>query len=352
MDTPSYLALTSSAVVSFVACLGLILTKNWHGRFTLDGTQGIQKFHTVPTPRVGGIGVLMGLIWGLGVIAETQSQLLKTMLIASIPVFVLGMAEDLTKRVSPRARLVAAFASAVIACWLSGVSLTRLDVWGFDSALQWLPVSVLFTAFAVAGVTNAINIIDGCNGLAAGVCLIGLATLGLMAYGAGDHLLVGICLILAAATSGFLLLNFPFGKIFLGDGGAYLLGFTLAWSAVMLPVRNPSISPWAGLLACGYPVLEVLFSMARRYIKRSPAGHPDRLHLHSLIKSRITHKRLPSSSATLKNAAVSPIVWALAAIPATLALVFRHNTQALILGALACALAYTLVYRRLVRFHW
>ncbi|MBK7655484.1 MAG: glycosyltransferase family 4 protein, partial [Betaproteobacteria bacterium] len=95
-----------------------------------------------------------------------------------------------------------------------------------------------FTAFAIAGLSNPINIIDGFNGLASGAVLISLASLGLIAFQVNDLDLMRMCFILSGATLGFVVLNFPFGKIFLGDGGAYLLGFTLAWTSVLLLLRN------------------------------------------------------------------------------------------------------------------
>jgi UDP-N-acetylmuramyl pentapeptide phosphotransferase/UDP-N-acetylglucosamine-1-phosphate transferase len=145
-------------------------------------------------------------------------------------------------------------------------------------------------------------------------------------------------------------MNFPFGKIFMGDGGAYLIGFCLAWVAILLPIRNPSISPWCSLMACLYPVLEVFFSIARRLSRNLHPGHPDRLHLHSLIKTRIVRKRLAALPPVLMNSAVSPLIWSLSAIPCILAVAFASNLIALIFGVALCAICYRLLYLRLTRF--
>ena len=346
------LPLIAGSTTSLLVCLLLVYTKDWHGHLTLDGACGVQKFHLHPTPRIGGLGVMLGLSVAWGLSPPDISRILGPMLVASIPAFAFGIAEDLSKRVGIRERLLATMASGVLAWWLTGVSLTHSNIWGLDFLLTWLPFSVLFTAFAVGGIANSINIIDGFNGLAAGVIIICLSALGLMAYLAGDTELFQISLLLCAVTVGFLMVNFPFGKIFLGDGGAYLLGFLLGWVDLLLPMRNPEISAWASMLACAYPVLEVFFSMARRHRRSLHVGHPDRLHLHSLIKCRISRHRLAHWPPALRNSAVSPMIWCFALVPATLAVLFRNNTAMLIVSFFLCGLLYATLYARLIYFRW
>ncbi len=312
----------------------------------------MQKFHRKPTPRIGGLGIFFGLLIAFDLAPTEVRFLIFPMLVGGLPAFVFGLAEDLTKRVGIRERLLATMASGLLACWLAGTSLTRVDVPGLDTLLAWLPVSLLFTAFAVGGVANAVNIIDGFNGLAAGVILVGLSSLGFTAYLAGDVTLAKVCFVLGGVTGGFLLMNFPLGKIFLGDGGAYFLGFCLAWVALLLPMRNPGVSAWASLMACGYPVMEALFSIARRYRRATHVGHPDRLHLHSLIKRRLSRIQLKHWPLTFQNAAVSPLVWILASLPAVLGVLFRQHTGTLVVLFLACALLYALFYARLACFRW
>ena len=278
--------------------------------------------------------------------------MLGPILIASLPAFFAGVAEDIVKRGRVTERLLATFASGVLAWWLTGDSLTRIGLGGVDWLLAIPVVSVLFTAFAVGGMANAINIIDGLNGLASGTVLLCLSALGLIAFFAGDAEMAKICFIFGGATFGFLVLNYPYGKLFLGDGGAYLLGFVLGWIAVMIAMRNPSVSPWAPMLACGYPILEVLFSMARRRARTLKLGHPDRLHLHSLVWSRVTRKWLSKASIVAQNASVMPLMLLYAVIPALLAVVFRKDTVILIGAFIVCALLYAIIYARLVHFKW
>ena len=156
--------------------------------------------------------------------------------------------------------------------------------------LSFTPISVLFTAIGVLGVVNSINIIDELNGLAGGV--------------------------------------------------------------VMLSARNPSVSPWAPLLACGYPIIEVVFSMLRRSVRTKQIGHPDRLHLHTLVWARVTKKHLSARPPVVQNAATLPFILAYAAIPAGLSVLFKTNTLALMLSLLFCVILYTFIYFRLVKFRW
>lgn len=347
-----YAGLELGFAITLFCSLLLVLTTRWHGRYSLDATHGVQKFHITPTPRVGGAAIMLGLWLTLGALSESQQELLLPVLVAAMPAFVFGLAEDLTGNVSVRARLLATMASGVC-CWgLTGISLVSSGVAPLDALLAWLPFSVLFTAFAVGGVANAVNIIDGFNGLASGTVLIGMAAVGLIAQNAGDAELAQLCFIVCAVTAGFFVVNFPFGKLFLGDGGAYLLGFLLSWLSVMLVYRNPGVSPWAPLLACGYPIFETLFTIGRRLWCRRHPGHPDSWHLHSLVKTAIAARYFRALPASLRNACVSPFSWAVAVVPAMLAVRFYDMPEALLQGVLASFLLYLSVYAFVVSAWW
>ncbi|MFN7130403.1 MAG: glycosyltransferase family 4 protein, partial [Brevundimonas sp.] len=118
---------------------------------------------------------------------------------------------------------------------------------------------------------NAVNIIDGFNGLAAATSMLMFAAFGYVAWALRDPFIVQVCLAMIGALAGFFVWNYPRGRIFLGDGGAYLVGFVLAEVAVLLVVRHPQVSPWFCFLVCAYPVTETLFSIYRRRLR---ACHP------------------------------------------------------------------------------
>jgi UDP-N-acetylmuramyl pentapeptide phosphotransferase/UDP-N-acetylglucosamine-1-phosphate transferase len=349
---PSWPALSLAFTVAFLAAVGLVVTSRWHGTWTMDSSHGIQKVHTAPTPRAGGIAIMGGVLVGLALTDENSQDLMGPLVLAGVPAFAFGLLEDITKRVGVMTRLLATMASGVLAWAITDISITHLAVPGLDWLLGFTLFSVAFTAFAIGGVANAVNIIDGFNGLAAGTAIVILLAFGVIASSVGDKELVGICLILAAGVAGFLLVNWPSGKLFLGDGGAYFVGFALAWLSVLLVTRNQDLSPWTALLVCAYPILEVIFSIVRRRRRQLSAGAPDRLHLHSLVKRRLVRRLLPGSTRLVRNSVTGALMWMAAAVPALIGIVWCRNTPALMLGLLACALLYSAIYARLTRFRW
>jgi UDP-N-acetylmuramyl pentapeptide phosphotransferase/UDP-N-acetylglucosamine-1-phosphate transferase len=344
-------ALVAGGMALLVAVL-LVVTQQWHGHLSTDSTLGVQKFHTHPTPRVGGIAIVVGIMVGYALAPTERKSLLGPLILAGIPAFAFGLLEDLTKRVSVRTRLLATMACGVLGWAITGYSITAANVPGLDWLLGITVLSVLFTAFAVGGVANAINIIDGFNGLAAGTVTVILTGFGIMATALGDTDLAYTSLILAGAVLGFGLVNWPLGKIFLGDGGAYFVGFALAWLAVLLLARHPAVSAWAPMLVCGYPILEVFFSIARRRRRGGSPGDADRLHLHSLVKRRVVWALLPRASNLVRNSVTGALLWIAALLPAVIAVRWPTNTLALALGFVVCALLYSAVYARLTQFKW
>lgn len=343
---------------AFLTCLILVLTKGWHGKFSMDSSLGIQKMHTTPTPRVGGVAIALGVIVGYAVssnepAAAEKRAILASIILAGIPAFVFGLLEDLTKTVSVRARLFATMASGLLGWGITGVSITHISLPGVDWLLGFTAVSILFTAFAVSGVANSINIIDGFNGLAAGASLIMLAAFGVIARAVGDIPLAFSCLVIAGAVLGFFLVNWPSGKIFLGDGGAYFVGFAIAWVAVLLPHRNPSITPWTSLLICAYPVIEVLSSYVRRALRiNHHPSQPDRLHMHHLIHARLVRQAFSRIDRIHHNGLTSPVLWLLVAMPAIPSVMMYSSKTWILTSLIIFATTYVVIYRRLARFRW
>lgn len=347
-----------AAFASLFTCLFLVGTKKWHGAFSMDSSTGVQKFHTAPTPRIAGIALVVGVLAGYAAsshdaAAAEKRAILSGILMAGMPAFIFGLLEDITKKVSVKTRLLATMASGLLGWGITGVSLTSVDIWGVDWLLSFTAISVLFTSFAVGGVANAINIIDGFNGLTAGVTLIMLTAFGLIAREVGDIPLAFTCLIIAGAVLGFFLVNWPFGKIFLGDGGAYFLGFTLAWIAILLPARNAQVSPWASLLICSYPIIEVGFSFLRKTSREGyHPSQPDGVHLHMLANKRWSRKLFGEFSKTLQNGLTSPFLWLYTAIPCTAAFFSYQFTWLCAVLLLASALVYLATYSKLAFFRW
>ena len=271
-------------LAAFATSVLIVATKRWHGALSFDAYLGPHKYHRAPTPRIGGICVLVGVLAVAAASPPAIRELVLTISLGSLAAFVAGLAEDMTGRVPPSLRLTATLLSAWSFCHLSGYTVTRGDAPLLDAFLALPVLSIAFTIFLLAGFAHAINIIDGFHGLAAGTTIIMLSALGYLAHLAGDAELVWAATMLAAVLSGFLLVNFPFGRIFLGDGGAYLAGLIVGAVAVMLAARNPEISVWVVAVVLAYPALETLFSIARKATRkgRSPF-RPDEMHMHHLL---------------------------------------------------------------------
>jgi UDP-N-acetylmuramyl pentapeptide phosphotransferase/UDP-N-acetylglucosamine-1-phosphate transferase len=348
----TWFAVGTGFVTSLAFCILLVLTKSWHGALSMDADEGIQKFHSTPTPRIGGLAIVAAL-WVAWLNAPVELMpLIGLFLLAGLPAFIFGLAEDITKKVSVLQRLLATMASGLLAWWLTDYSLTRVDVWGIDYLLTFTMVSVLFTSFAVGGVANSINIIDGFNGLASTTSTLAFASFALIAYQVGDSQLAAISLVLAACVWGFFWINWPYGKIFLGDGGSYFVGFSLAWVAVMLIERNPQVTAFAALLICVHPVTEVLFSIYRRKIKELHPGHPDRMHFHSLIKQRYVRRWFSGVSSDGRNSITGLLVGLMTLIAGIVAnLVYQSVWMSLVI-LLILMMGYVSIYARMVRYKW
>lgn len=356
--------LAVAAAGSFIASLLIVLTQSWHGKHSLDkDVAGIQKFHKVPVPRIGGIAVLIGMLAAAWFpvssgpfysVADEGSLFL--LVLAGMPAFLAGIIEDMTKKVSVKARLLATFSSALLASWLVGAYLPRLDMPGLDTLLQASPIiAVMVTAVAVGGVANSINIIDGFNGIAGSAVAIMLSALGYLAWASGDMFVVYLAVLGVGASLGFLMMNYPTGRLFMGDGGAYFLGFWLAEVAVLLVIRNPEINSWQVLAICAYPVIEVLYSMYRRkFIRKTSPGAPDRLHMHTLVYRRIVCQQIPRNEHKpwIRNAAVACVTAPWIATVALLSVQFGGTVQSALTVVGANLILYIAVYTRLVRGHW
>jgi len=355
------LALIAAGLAAWFTCWLIIRYEHLHAHLSHDPVaSGPQKYHSVPIPRIGGIGLVAGLLMGGGVLLALEPQFkfdiadFGYLLIAGTPAFVGGIAEDVTKKVAISHRLLLTMLAGSLGAWLLGAIVDGLDIPGIDTALLWLPFAVAFTVLAVGGIANAINIIDGYNGLAAGFAVIVLVAIAWVAMQVGDGFIFTTALILIGALLGFLVWNWPKGRLFLGDGGAYLLGFVLAELSVLLVARNPLVSAWFPMVLVSYPVIETLFSIFRRkFLRGYSPGQPDDLHMHHLIYKRVIHGHAGPNNPRYRaehNSRVAPYVLCAPLACAGFAMVFWQRTPMLMAAVGTGALLYVYVYRRITRF--
>jgi UDP-N-acetylmuramyl pentapeptide phosphotransferase/UDP-N-acetylglucosamine-1-phosphate transferase len=353
----------SVLVLSFLVCLFVTLwivrSSHVHGRFTADSDlSGVQKFHAVAVPRVGGVGIVLGVFLALSA-RYFQNAEVGTfgllLLLSALPAFLSGLTEDITKRVGVKIRLLATVLSAVLAGYFLNAWLSSVQILGIDDLMLAYPIAAIaITCFAVGGVANAFNIIDGYNGLSSMVAVIILSGIAYVAFQVGDFPIMIAALAMIGALFGFLVFNYPRGLIFLGDGGAYFVGFWIAELSVLLTSRNPEVSKWFPLLLCLYPIFETVFTIYRRMVlQRKHPGMPDASHLHQLIYMRIVRPSLGGNIGFSKvqcNAMTSPYLWVLTALAAMPAILFWRDHIALKCFALLFIVTYVWLYWRIVRF--
>ena len=279
--------------VSFILCAVIILSSDYgFSRRSAIDEVAVQSAHRGFVPRVGGLAIYIGILvlipllsFGfipLSVMFDLEAEQMTLLILSAAPVFSVGLAEDLGYEMSPKARLIASAVSSLVAILLFRIWLSKLGIPGFDLVLMFAPFGILFTIFSTVGVVNAFNLIDGLNGLSGYVTVSVAFSLSIIAFEAGNSQISIFLVLIIASVMGFMALNFPMGKIFLGDGGAYALGHLLVWSAIVLINSATDVSAFAILLVFFWPVADTGLAIWRRWKLGNPAGNPDRLHFHQL----------------------------------------------------------------------
>lgn len=340
----------------FISCfISLFIIRFINTHVVCDTCEGVQKFHVGFIPRIGGVAIYVALLsvslafW----LSKKDFLVQYILLIVSVfPLFISGLVEDITKKVAPRWRLLAALMSAALVYWLLDIKITRLDIPFLDFIWQYEYLSFGFTIFAIAGVSHAFNIIDGFNGLCAGISILVFGAYAYIAFLVHDIFILYLCLILIFSILGFFIWNYPFGLIFLGDCGAYVLGFFAAAIGVFLTKEYSQISPWLPLLLVIYPVWETLFSIYRRKIlMETAASQPDAIHFHTLVYRRLLTLIIGNNvDKKTKNALTAPFFWLIEVVCLTFSVIFYRNSLILASCVFIFIVFYTWFYFRVVTF--
>jgi UDP-N-acetylmuramyl pentapeptide phosphotransferase/UDP-N-acetylglucosamine-1-phosphate transferase len=350
------LSLLAAFFTSFLATILIIRTQKLHGGISGDKDfDGPQKFHTAVVPRIGGLAIGLGLFASIAISYQSSIDGMQKilMLFCAIPAFGIGLTEDLTKKISVRTRLIITTLGAALASILLNAKITGLDIPIVDLAFSIPAISIVFTVFAITGLANAYNIIDGFNGLSSMVGIITLLALGYIGIKLNDPLIFSLSFSMAAAIMGFFLLNYPRGLIFLGDGGAYLIGFWVATLSVLLVNRHSEISPWFAVMVNAYPIMETLFTIYRRKFHQGKSpGHPDGIHFHSLIFRRILNPKHIDNQLDWFNAnsKTSPYLWIMSSMATIPAILFWNSTIMLMAFMYLFTFSYVWLYKCMVTF--
>jgi UDP-N-acetylmuramyl pentapeptide phosphotransferase/UDP-N-acetylglucosamine-1-phosphate transferase len=199
-----------SFCASLAVSLLIVGSQKWHGQLSHDhDLEGVQKVHTVAVPRIGGLAVAIGVLLGLllfqalfpGDLKPSRTTRIILLLGASLPAFIAGLIEDVSKSVAVTVRLAATALSALIASASLGATVNELDIWGVDALLKIAPFAMIVTVIVVAGGANAINIIDGFNGLSGSSVILMASGLIVVALQNGDSFVAILGVLCVGATA-------------------------------------------------------------------------------------------------------------------------------------------------------
>ena len=248
-------------------------------RFQLVDLPNERKVHQVPVPRVGGIAMALGafipiLFW------QYADRFVQAYLLGAALLVLFGAVDDF-RDLSPRLKFLGQVAAALSAVFLGGIKISTLGMLAPENFLlpEWAAVPL--TVLAIVGVTNAINLSDGLDGLAGGICLLIFAGIGYLAYLVGDFAVGAICLALGGALFGFLRFNTHPASVFMGDAGSQFLGFSaVTLSLGLTQGRSTALSPLLPLILLGFPILDTLTVMVTRISRGRSPFSADKNHFH------------------------------------------------------------------------
>lgn len=241
-----------------------------------------RKIHYYPMPRLGGLAICLGF-WLTIFLTMEMNPGLYALLGGGLLITLVGIIDDL-KGVTPRQKLVVQIVAALLVIF-AGIrvefithpfkGIISLGYWSYPLTLLW-----------IIGITNAVNLIDGLDGLAAGVSAIAALTLGIIAYWETSPQAAMLAFILAASIFGFLKYNFHPAQIFMGDTGSLFLGFNLSILAIIGLTKSATIiSLFLPVVVLGVPILDTLYAIVRRYFGGKPIFSADKEHLHHRLLS-------------------------------------------------------------------
>jgi len=248
-----------------------------------------RKVHTSSMPRMGGLAIYAGFLVAVLATQTINTQLIGV-LIGCTMIILLGIADDI-KGLSPKVKLAGQTLAALVVV-LFGVQISFITN-PFADVLFLNALVIPLTVLWIVGVTNAVNLIDGLDGLAAGTSGIAAVIIGIVAFMEGHIAVAILAMVLAGSVFGFLPFNFNPAKVFMGDTGSMFLGFTLSVLAVIGLTKGATvISVFIPIVILGIPIFDTLYAIVRRFLNGVPIFQADKGHLHhQLLDMGLTHKQ-------------------------------------------------------------
>jgi len=248
-----------------------------------------RKVHQKIMPRMGGLAIYISFLIG-ALLVNPDKAYHYPILIGSLIIIITGVLDDMYN-LNAKIKFIAQTAAAVVVVVWGGVQVEFINL-PFGGQLQFGFLDIPITVLWIVGITNAINLIDGLDGLAAGVSSIALFTITGMAMIMGNGYVIALSSIALASTLGFLFFNFYPAKIFMGDTGALFLGYIIAVMSLLGFKNVTLISFVIPVIILGVPISDTFFAIIRRLVNKQPLSAPDKSHLHHcLINIGFTHRQ-------------------------------------------------------------
>jgi UDP-GlcNAc:undecaprenyl-phosphate/decaprenyl-phosphate GlcNAc-1-phosphate transferase len=318
--------------------------KNIFAYLPLKPYHSRQRLHQDEIPRIAGL--IIYLFLSIVAFFLVKSHYLNVILISVLPIVLIGSKEDLFHNTSPKLRLIMMILSAGLFIFLLPTQLPEVDFPVINQALSIGFMKELFFIFSILVIINGNNLIDGVNGNLAFTNVIQLISLLIMASIVGDDALAQLVCLLLIPLIVFTLFNFPFGKIFCGDTGAYFYGFAVSATIIYLFGVNNEILSWNAVLILIYPSMELLFSFVRKKIfeKKSPFI-ADAKHLHSLIFIYLKNK----NSLLTNNSVVTIYLMPFIASPPLVIYFYYNDINIIIFSIIIFIIMYFMAYNILIK---
>ena len=247
-----------------------------------------RKVHQKIMPRLGGLAIYISFIIGFLALGLLNRETLPIIIGCTI-IILTGILDD-KFTLSAKVKLLGQIVAAIVVV-MNGVVIEYINL-PFGGMLEFGIFSIPITILWIVGITNAVNLIDGLDGLAAGVSSIALITISGMAFLKGDYFTFSLGIILLGSTLGFLVHNFYPAKIFMGDTGALFLGYMISILSLLGFKNVTMLSLVVPIIILGVPISDTFFAIIRRFLNKSPISAPDKSHLHHcLLRSGFSHRQ-------------------------------------------------------------
>lgn len=250
-----------------------------------------RKVHEKIMPRLGGLAIFLSFLVGMFILKpDYESYNTVAVILGSIIIVITGFLDDKFE-LSPKYKLLGQLLAALIVVFIGGIQVEFINL-PFGGKMEFGFLSIPITLLWIVGITNAINLIDGLDGLAAGVSSIALITLTGMAIIMGNTYVAIVASIVLFSTLGFLRYNFHPAKIFMGDTGALFLGYIIAVLSLLGFKNVTVISLLIPIIILGVPISDTFYAIIRRMVNKKPISAPDKSHLHHcLLKLGYSHRQ-------------------------------------------------------------